>query len=241
MLYKSKGIVFRNIKYGETSLIMDIYTEEKGLRSFIVNGVRSSRAKSKASLYQVMHILQILAYEKDSNKLSRIKEANNAYIYRQLPFHIVRSNLGIFIIDLARNTIKEKEANPELFNFLHSWLVFVDQAESSVLKFIPLVFAMNLSSYLGFEPRDDYTEERTFFSLQHGSFFSDAEEKYTLDQHDSNQFYLLMFANMETIKNLDFTKTERRALLDQLMLFYKLHVEGFKELRSLVILQSLNK
>jgi DNA repair protein RecO (recombination protein O) len=220
---------------------MDIYTEEKGLRSFIVNGVRTARAKSKASLYQVMHVLEILAYEKDSNKLSRIREANNAYIYRQLPFQIVRSNLGVFIIDLARNTIKEKEANPTLFNFLFQWLVYVDQADSAVLKFIPLVFAMKLSSYLGFEPRDDHSESQTFFSLQHGSFVSASDEKYVLDAEDSNQFYLLMFANMETIKNLDFSKIERKRLLEQLMLFYKLHVEGFKDLRSLEILQSLNK
>jgi DNA repair protein RecO (recombination protein O) len=33
MIISSRGIVFRTLKYGETSLILDIYTEALGLRS----------------------------------------------------------------------------------------------------------------------------------------------------------------------------------------------------------------
>ncbi|HRG80676.1 MAG TPA: recombination protein O N-terminal domain-containing protein, partial [Cyclobacteriaceae bacterium] len=51
MLHKTKGVVFRFTKYGETSIIVNIFTELFGLQSYIVNGVRSSSKKSKIALY----------------------------------------------------------------------------------------------------------------------------------------------------------------------------------------------
>ena len=54
MLIKTRGIVFRAVKYGETSVIADIFTEEKGLCSFIGGGVRSARARMPFNLFQSM-------------------------------------------------------------------------------------------------------------------------------------------------------------------------------------------
>ena len=52
MVHKTKGIVLRTVKYGETSVIVTILTELFGLQSYLVNGVRTSSGKggSKAGL-----------------------------------------------------------------------------------------------------------------------------------------------------------------------------------------------
>ena len=83
--FKSNGIVFRSIKYGETSIITDIYTREKGLRSFLISGVRRSRSRMSASLFQHGNILEMVAYDKESGKLGRIREVQSAYLYREIP------------------------------------------------------------------------------------------------------------------------------------------------------------
>ena len=44
MLQKTKGMVLRNVKYGETSLIVTIFTEMLGIQSYLVNGVRTCNA-----------------------------------------------------------------------------------------------------------------------------------------------------------------------------------------------------
>jgi DNA repair protein RecO (recombination protein O) len=46
MTHKTKGIVLRNIKYGETSLVVNIFTELFGIQTYLVNGVRSSKKSS---------------------------------------------------------------------------------------------------------------------------------------------------------------------------------------------------
>ena len=45
MLHKTRGVVFRFTKYGETSIIVNIFTELFGLQSYIVNGVRRNGKK----------------------------------------------------------------------------------------------------------------------------------------------------------------------------------------------------
>jgi len=107
-LFKSIGIVFRSTKYGESSLILDVFTREKGLRSFIVNGVRSTKAKGKASLYQHLNIIDMVAYDKD-DKLARIKECRLGHHYQKLSFDIKRSSIGLFLLEVCKNAIRESK------------------------------------------------------------------------------------------------------------------------------------
>ena len=44
-LHKTKGIVLRAVKYGETSMVVSIFTELFGLQSYLVNGVRTATKK----------------------------------------------------------------------------------------------------------------------------------------------------------------------------------------------------
>src|SRR5471030_912859 len=51
MIYSTKGIVLRTVKYGETSVIAAIFTEVFGIQSYIVNGVRTAGRTSKNDLF----------------------------------------------------------------------------------------------------------------------------------------------------------------------------------------------
>ena len=46
MITKTRGIVLNYIKYGDTSIICKIYTEQFGLQSYIINGIRNSKSKN---------------------------------------------------------------------------------------------------------------------------------------------------------------------------------------------------
>ncbi len=47
MKYSSRAIALSYIKHGESSIIAKIFTEEKGLQSFIIKGVRNKKSKKK--------------------------------------------------------------------------------------------------------------------------------------------------------------------------------------------------
>ena len=111
MLIKTKGIIFQTRKYSETSIIADVYTEEKGFRKYIISGVRKKNAKVSASLLQVMSIVDLVVYERPDRDLTRIKEIKPAYLYRSIPFEVRKGAVGLFMIEVARKTIREVEEN----------------------------------------------------------------------------------------------------------------------------------
>ena len=124
MLIKTRGIIFRAKKYSVTSLIVDIYTEEKGLRSYIISGVRKKRSAVSASLLQMMSLVDMVAYHRDDKDLTRIKEIKAAHVFQSLPFDVRKSAVGQFMIEIVRKTLRETEENPTLFEF-HCFTPFV--------------------------------------------------------------------------------------------------------------------
>ena len=66
MTHKTKGIVLRLTKYGETSVIVAIFTELFGIQTYMVNGVRSTKkSSSKANLFQPGAILDLIVYHNE--------------------------------------------------------------------------------------------------------------------------------------------------------------------------------
>ena len=85
-LHKTKGIVLRSVKYGETSLVVTLLTELFGVQSYIVNGVRVSTKKGtgKAVLFQPAAMLDLVVYHNELKHLNRIKEFKWAHLYKNI-------------------------------------------------------------------------------------------------------------------------------------------------------------
>ena len=236
-IYKTDGIVIKSMKYGESSLILDMYTLEKGLRTFIVNGIRGKH--SKAAIYQMMNQLSIVAYDSGADKINRIKEAKLGVIYNGLGRDMVKSSIGVYIMDLFKQSVKEHEANQELYNFLRNTLNHIDHTNDS-LGMYPILFTLAFTEQLGFYPQNNYSPQTPQFSLLDGAFISDSEAReYTLptDLSHSLSTVLTHLENGQAIQIPG--RTLRNELLKQLVNFYKIQLDGFGELRSLEVIQSL--
>lgn len=239
MIVKTEGIIFKSIKYSETSLILDIYTLDHGLKSFIISGVRKSRSKTKAGIFQVMNILNLVAYHKENDSLSRIKESNLNYPFTELPFNVIKSSIALFMIDIARHSVKEKYANTNLYNFLKAWLVFVDTTQAS-LSNLHLIFLIELAAILGFEIHDNYNDQKSYFNLLDGNFTHErSDHKYVLDQANSLVIHDLLGFNRSNISDYKIEKALRNEILDHLISFYKVHMQGFGEIKTLDIYRTV--
>lgn len=239
MLLKSKGIVFRSLKYSETSLILDIYTLEKGLRSYIISGVRNKKSKTKAGIMQISSLVEIVAYDKSQSSLQRIKEIKPSYLYKQIPFKVVKSSLAIFMMELCRKTIKESENNERLFDFVESWLIHLDSTEEK-LGNVPLIFMLRLAEELGLGLQNNYSPKTSLFDLKEGLFVNENEtlESYCTKEESEGLTKLLM-KGMEDYHLLDLHKNLRGKLLGKLIRFYQWHIENFNELKSLEVLRTV--
>lgn len=234
MLIKTKGIIFKAIKYSETSLILDIYTEEKGLQKYIISGVRSKRAKTKVGILQPTSLVEMVAYYRVSKPINRLKEIKAAHIYQTLPFDVLRGTMGLFMVELAQKTIKEEEANPYLFHFLFDQFYQLDIADQFPPNF-HLQFMAELAKYLGFAPANGWSNNTPYFDMQEGRF----EQKEPLHQYTMEVLLSQKIHQLFQYENPILTRKERQLLLEKLILFYRLHIENFTGLNTHTILKEV--
>lgn len=91
MLQKTKGIVLHTLKYNDTSIIVDMYTELSGRASFLVAVPRSRKAAVKSVLFQPLSFIEFEADYRPNATLYRIKEAKSFIPF--LLFPMTRINL----------------------------------------------------------------------------------------------------------------------------------------------------
>lgn len=238
MLIKTRGIILRTIKYSETSVIMDVFTEEKGLRSYIVSGVRSKKPKVAASLLQPMNLLNMVAYHRDDKSLCRTKELSAEHLYESIPFNIGKGAVGMFITELLQKTIKEPGEQEELFDFLYGFFLFLDKTKDPV-KNIHLWFMLQYSAYLGFMPGDRYTEGTPIFDLQEGMFMETAASTHSLQSHFAKLLDDFLYCEVSNCHEISLSKEDRKFLLKELIKYYKLHVESLTELKAYAVLETV--
>ena len=102
-----------------------------------------------------------------------------------------------------------------------------------------IIFLFQLSRHLGFYPQNNCVGERIFFNLISGQFkehFGDPD--IYLDREVSELWNRYMRTDLQRVKEEVFNGSQRKIILDKLVRYYKLHVTGMGEIRSLEILHS---
>lgn len=238
--YKSTAIVLRTTTYSESSLIIDMLTESKGLRSFIVSGVRGSKGRNKASYFQHLSLLEIVAYDRDDGKLARIKEYKIAHHYKTLTGHVVKSNLALFVLEITRNAIREAEQNQGLFDFVWSSLIYIDDTPWKQLSHFPITYALRLSDYIGIYPLNNFCgTEKPYFDLLAGDFTHESESRTVLTAASSVILHSIL-SSMEKKKDWPtLTKADRNRVLDEIIRYYSLQLSQFPDLKTVTIIRNI--
>jgi DNA repair protein RecO (recombination protein O) len=242
-LHKTRGIILRTVKYGETSLIVTIYTELFGLQSYIVNGVRTSSRKGpgKANLFQPSAILDLIVYHNELKNLQRLREFRWGVLYQHIFFDVLKNAVALFMVELLQKCIKQPEPNPDLFYFIEDAFLHLDRSEGRVLANYPLFFILHLAAFFGFNIQDTYTDDFSILDLREGRFVAEhPQHPYVLEgTHSFLTSQLLQVRQPGGLQGLPLNQETRRQLLLAYQGFYTLHVPDFGEMRTLTVLQTV--
>jgi len=220
MLHKTQGIVFRFTKYGDTSIIVNVFTEQFGLQSYIVNGVRTASARGKIALYQPLTLLDMVVYYKESTSVKRIKEVKCLHHYHSLYADVRKSTIAMFITEVVNKAVKDESHAKELYAFISSSLVTLDDAVADFENF-HLIFLVKLSRLLG----------HGVYTLQDLMSFRLASREL------EEKFDSLLTAEYDA--QLAMTNGQRREALDMLLKFYADHLDLNGEFRSVQVLKDV--
>jgi len=243
MLHKTRGIVLRTVKYGETSVIVTMYAELFGLQSYLVNGVRTSSRKGpgKANLFQPAAILDLVVYRNELRNLQRIREFKWAHIYQYIYFDVIKNAVALFMVELLQKCLKQPESNAELYQFIEDAFIHLDAATPKIVGNFPLYFILHLAGFFGFRIQDEYRTDRNYLDLKEGTFIREKPaHPYFLEGSQSfASSQLLKIMQPEELVHLDLNQDIRRNLLQAFQQFYALHVPDFGTMKTFPVLQTI--
>lgn len=239
MISKTRAIVLKTVKYSESSVVVKMYTELFGIKSFIVRGVRKKHSKISANLLQPLCINEVVFINNERDQLHTPREIAAWYQFTSLLFDVVKSSQTIFINELLYRSIREEEANPDFFNFLIQNIIYIDQAKPVTANF-HITFSLQLTKYLGFYPLGNYAPSTPYFLLQEGTFNKlPTSDDFFLDQHYSELFDKFLKTAPENSGVIKLSSETRKVLLEKIILYYQLHHIGFGEIKSLDVLSQI--
>jgi len=246
MTHKTRGIVLRSIKYGETSLVVTMFTELFGVQTYMVNGVRTSkRAGAKAVLYQPASLLDLQVYHYEQKNMQRIKEANWSYLQHQTMNSVVKNSIALYMMELLYKTLKQPEQNIDLFYFCEDALQQLDKASPAITANFPLFFSLHLPHFFGFRMNEPEIElnktPHIFLDLQEGVFSAHLPPHRYYMEGDSALVTaeLLRISQPADLEDMRLNQLKRRELLDRYLEYYALHIQDFGQMKTVGILTEI--
>jgi len=240
MLQSTRGIVLKHFKYSESSIIAKIFTEEFGLQSYIIKGIHSKKSKTGPALFQPLTFIEFIAYQKDNKSIHQLSEPRVFYTYHTLHTDAIKRMLLVFIAELLYKSIREEAPDKALFDWLYHSLTWLDLSEEQINNY-HLVFMLLFSRFLGFYPKTESEEGHMYFNLQEGVFSSQQPGNPEFISGELvNHLFKLYTSSFESSKDVVIGTAERRKLIDVLISYYRLHLPGFDEMKSVEVLKSIS-
>jgi len=241
MLVSTEGIVLHFIKYGESSVIATIYTRDFGRQSYLVNAARSKKSQNKASLLQPLFLVDMIAYQKQSRELHRIKELRSYHVYQNIPFEITKSSLSIFIAEVLYKSINEQESYPEMYDFIKNSLLYFDLMEKGSGNF-HIWFLFRLTEYLGFLPDTSRVGFEGWFDSRKGAVVHfEPSHPFYANKEVTENLIQLSALKIHEISGFEISRKMRDTLVSVLIDYYQLHFDNLGEIKSLNVLREVFK
>ena len=233
-----RGIVLRTVKYGDNSMIVDLFTEGRGRLSFMASTSRTKRSVRNVSFWQPLSMVEFsVELRPNGGKLPRPNDVRTYYNYTDLPFSPVKSTLALFLAEFLSAALREEKENPSLYRYIESSLQWLDMVKSAdAMANFHLAFLMHLSRFMGIYPNLERPDH--YFDLLAGSYCDrQPPHAHFLRRQEAQALPVLFRMDYPTLHIFRFSRQERMRILQVLNEYYRLHVPNFPELKSLEVLQ----
>lgn len=236
--YCSKAIVLSSIPYSESSIICKLYTEEFGLKSYIVRSAKKKNSPTPTSHFQPLNIIEFEAYNSVKSKLETIKTSSLILENQNLNFSIVKNAITFFVAEIIHLSLKEANPNKELFDYLFNQIHLLKNSKDEDLAEFHLYFMIQFADHLGLAPMNNYSEYEVFFDPIAGKFTNKADAQ---NFNKQTSFTLHKFISQKEITNEKIckNKVERNIILEALIIFYSIHITNHSQIKSHKILTTI--
>lgn len=240
MYIKSEGIVLRTVKYGENSLIVDVYTLYNGCLSFMVRLPKGKKNAGRRMLFQPLTHICFDADIRPAATMHYFKEVKRGVVFRDIPLNIYKVTMVMFLAEFLSHVLAREGKNEPLFAFLKYALEWLDNCPGNFANF-HITFLMRLTLFIGFYPNVENYRRGDVFDLLNGCYSSVAlpAEGKVLEAGEARFTAPLLAMNFDTMHHFRFNHAQRSRILEVIITYYRLHIPGFPDLKSLAVLRDV--
>lgn len=153
MIVSSQGIILKIFPYSNTSIICNVFTQDRGKLTFIAKGIRKPKNPS-LSILQPFNLLEFNYYYKKNRSMHLIKEADILFSFSHLRKDFSTILIGSTILNIINRLFEEEYPQEIIFRLTYKVLnqLSGDKEQSKILF---IFFLFHLSKQLGFMPNID--------------------------------------------------------------------------------------
>jgi DNA repair protein RecO (recombination protein O) len=212
-----EGLFLSAHSFTDNSVIVQLFTNHYGRRSFIFKGARK---KNSPYIFQPLHFIEFNSSFKNEKSINLASNQHLSFPCHQITSDIRKISVAFFLTEILNTLLKEGDYSKELYHYIkNSFLLFELHPFSPEFH---LVFLAQLLSFLGVEPKNNFSKENLYFNIKKGHFIA-IEENYTLNKPASCHFSKLLGTTIDKHSSITFDKITRNNMLEILFEYYEFH------------------
>jgi len=232
MQISTRGIVLRLIKYGDEGSIVDIFTEQGGLVSFLIKATRGKQNRLRMSLFTPLNILELSYEYRPNSTLQKLADVHVSFPFQTIYYHPIKSIIVLFLQEFLFYALRRETKNIELFQYIVYGLMWLDNRAADFANF-HLVFLMRLVRFFGFWPNLDNFKSGKLFDIVDSQFTDQVPfHSAYLSSEEASLLPLMLRMNYRTMHLFHFNRMQRARFLEILLTYYRLHIPEFPALKS---------
>lgn len=230
-------VVLSTLKYSEDKLIVNALSRSAGRVTLLVRIAHSQRAAVSHTLFQPLAVLEVQWEANPRSGMLKPKAARSEVQLLSVQSNPVKATVVMFLAEFLSHVTRSNFDGGLLYDYIVYALQWFDEAEKGYANF-HLVFLMRLARFIGIEPN---TEEPTpYFNLQDGEFVGVRPDHiYYIKGEEARVLPTLLRMNFGTMHLFRLSGSQRSRILEAIITYYRLHLPGIPELKSLEVLKMM--
>lgn len=236
MLSKSRIIILRTIKHSDTGIVVQAYSDTDGRTALYFHG--GGKNTKETSYLQQLNILDVIAYDSGKGGMKTIKEMTPSFLFTSIRTDIRKIAISMFVTELLAKTVMETEANPQLYSFLETSVLLLENTTSGTENF-HLHFLAHYCKVLGYMPIDNYSYSLPYFDFVQACYSGIYDKNCCFNAFESTLLHTILVTPVDKIEEIKCTGTERFEFISKLLDYLSYHMDGKLDMKSLPVLHEI--
>lgn len=221
------------VSYSESSWVVKCFTENHGLKSFLVQGGK----KKYASLIQALSPVEFTYNQRHDEQLCKMYELKAYLSIPEIRFDPVKASISFFEAEVLLQVLEDGMIDKHLYAFVEQELEWLN-AHTSPPNYL-IFWLLELCTLLGFKPFSD-TENPGYFDMENGELTEHIKHG-TIGVSGAiiGMLYRFMQSDREASLSITTTREARNELLEILLSYLSSHIPRFKKIKCMEVYQSI--